>query len=160
MTAVTVRAARPDDVEAMVELIERYRAELERWQPHFWRKAAASASMSRMWFAHLVAAADKATCLVAERDGDIAGFLIATPIPVPPVYAVAGPVWNVDDFCVADPALWNSVGPALWGAISDHGRQAGWSGLICVSPVDDDAKNAMLDTTPLTPKSRWWWQAL
>jgi GNAT superfamily N-acetyltransferase len=155
-----VRPATADDVAAMVELIQEYRDQLARWRPDFWRPADRAAEMSRMWFGHLVATPDKARCFVAEEADAVAGFLIATPIPVPPVYAAPDQAWTVDDFCVAEPAQWPTIGRALWDAVVAHGRAEGWGQLICVSPVRDEAKNAMLDGTALTPTSRWWSQTL
>lgn len=158
MTAV--RPATAADVPAMVALVQAYREQLERWRPDFWRIAEQAGDMSRMWFGHLVVTPEKARCWVAEEDGEVQGFLIATPIPVPPVYRSRGPAWAVDDFCVADPSLWTSAGRALWNAAVAHGRADGWGQLICVSPVADDAKNAMLSGTELAPTSRWWSQTL
>jgi hypothetical protein len=157
---IAVRPATADDVAAMVEMIGAYREQLEQWRPDFWRRAERAAEMSRMWFGHLVASPDKARAFVAEEQGSVVGFLIASPIPVPPVYAAPGPAWTVDDFCVAVPGLWATAGRSLWDAIMAQGREEGWGQLICVSPVADDAKNAMLEGTGLAPTSRWWSQAL
>lgn len=158
MTAV--RPATADDVAAMVGLVQAYRQQLQRWRPDFWRPAERAAEVSRMWLGHLVASPDKARAIVAEQAGAVVGFLIASPVPVPPVYAAPGPAWTVDDFCVAKSELWATAGRALWDAIVVHGRMEGWGQLICVSPVADDAKNAMLSDTELAPTSRWWSQTL
>ena len=111
-----VRKAEATDIEAAVELVERSRRQFQKYQPTFWRKAAKSAAATETFFTKLLAEPDT-VFLVAVEGGQQQGFLIARKFPNPPVFDPGGDTWLVDDFCVAEPHFWLSVGEAL--------RQAG-----------------------------------
>src|ERR1700733_5493248 len=98
MTA-TIRDGRVDDMPAIAAMAEARRVRYQDYEPLFWKKAAMSHEMGRMFLTHLIGLSDT-LCLIAEQDGVVVGFLIATPARVPPVFE-PGPTAMIDDFCVA-----------------------------------------------------------
>lgn len=150
-----IREATLDDVPAMVDLLERRRAVYETYQPVFWKKAAASAEMSRAFLPFVMGKAET-VALAAEHQGDLLGFLIATSTPAPPVYDVPGATYTVDDFAVAGPDLWATTGRALLERLETIGRERGWAQVIVVSALRDLEKSAMLESGGLTIASTWW----
>lgn len=150
-----IRDATPDDIAAMVALIEAARRRLEEWQPHFWRKAEASAAMSQGWFGVLLGNADVIK-LVSDTQGTIDGFLIAMLQDAPPVYAPGGKTCMIDDFTVAEDALWTSVGRNLLRTALARATDKGATQTMVVAPNAHAAKKAMLAEEGLSVASTWW----
>lgn len=149
-----VRIADADDVEACVQLAEARRALYETFEPRFWRRAANSAEMSRLWFAHLFGK-DDVLALVADRGGEISGFLIAQPTPSPPVYDPGGRTVLIDDF-VVEPGLWMDVGAQLLNEARQRLRSAGFAQIVVVGAHQDQDKTRLLEATDLSLASTWW----
>src|SRR4051812_31067252 len=108
--AVMVRPARFRDVPQLVALIERKRDEYQTLAPLFWKKAEKSAQSTRRYY-HFLIVTRRATILVAEENGQVAGFLTAARARVPPVFD-PGPTIFVDEFYVTSPERWRDIGPA------------------------------------------------
>jgi GNAT superfamily N-acetyltransferase len=142
----------------MVALVETQRVQLERLQPLFWRKAPGSAATSRAWFGHLLQQPET-VAFVAEGDGRLQGVIFARRTPAPPVYA-PGETWTTDDFCVAEPAFWATVGRALLDTVAAHGRSAGWAQLIVVGVAGFPEQAAMLADAGIRVASTWGSMAL
>lgn len=151
---IFIRPARFGDIEQLVELIELRRDEYEVIAPLFWKKAKNSAQASRRYYKFLLLFR-RATILVADEDGTVAGFLIAMRARVPPVFD-PGPTTFVDDFYVASPDRWDDVGSALFGRLREIASDRGWSQLIVVSGTADSPKNAFLKSVGLSETSSWW----
>lgn len=152
---MTIREANQDDLAAMVALIEAHRAQLEQWQPRFWKRADGSAEMTRQWFGHLIAQ-DANLGLVHETDGTIDGFLIATIVPAPPVYDPGGLTCLIDDFALASDDLWPTVGDALVQRASAWSKEKGASQTVIIAPLAHDEKIAFVKTRQMTPSASWW----
>ena len=150
-----VRKALEDDVAACVDLVEARREQYERYEPRFWKKAAGSARMSRMWFAHLFAQTDN-VALVAEEAGRIVGFIVATNYPAPPVFDPGGRNALIDDFLVIADDRWADVGAALFAACREALKELGFAQLVVVGAAKDAAKTAFLKATDLSLASTWW----
>jgi predicted N-acetyltransferase YhbS len=155
MAAMQVRTATAEDVAACVELIEARRLTYEQFQPRFWKKAANSADMSRLWFAHLFAKADT-VALVAVEGAAIVGFIIGANFPPPPVVELAGKNALIDDFAVASESRWADVGPALLTACKARLKALGYVQIVVVGARQDAPKTAFLDAADLSLASTWW----
>lgn len=156
---MVIRSAYRGDVEACVQMIEARRRLYETFEPRFWRKAEHSAAMSTAFFGHLAIDAG-ALFLVSDSDGQIDGFLIAMPVQNPPVYAPGGPTAQIDDFCVADPALFPTVGAALLDEARARSKARGITQLVVVCAARDEARTAFLRGQSLSLTTTWWTTAL
>ena len=94
--------------------------------------------------------------MVAESDAELLGFAHALPKRVPPVYDPGTRAALVDDFCVAQPALYDTVGAALLDALGAILREDGRGLLIVSSACGDEPKAALLRRYGLTATSQWW----
>lgn len=152
---VVVRTARQRDVAAMVALIGRRRSAYAAREPVFWRVAAGAVRRTTLFY-RLLLLRRSTIALVAERGDGVAGFVIATRTRPPPVYDPGGPTMTIDDFAVADPASWATVGVALLTEVRRIGRAARWRQLILICGVADEAKAAILTDSGLHPVTTWW----
>jgi ribosomal protein S18 acetylase RimI-like enzyme len=140
----------------MVSLAGRQRKLQEQLEPRFWRRSPGAAGWTRRYFRFLLVTR-RATLLVAEDQGEVAGMLIARRVGAPPVYDPGGASLMIDDFCVLSPASWPSVGAALLEAAIQGSSAAQ---VIIVAPVRDAAKSQWLASAGLTPVSSWWTRPL
>jgi hypothetical protein len=140
-----IRKAKSDDVARMVEMAALKRAEYEAYSPVFWRPAAQAMESQRVFFEKLVVDADW-ICLVHDAEGLVDGFLIARVVTAPPVYDPGGKVCIIDDFTVANPSLWSTVGAQLRDAAEQHAAEADAVLSVTVCGQRDAAKRkALLD---------------
>ncbi|MDO9473315.1 MAG: GNAT family N-acetyltransferase [Caulobacter sp.] len=156
---MAIRSADPGDVEACVGMIEARRRLYETFEPRFWRKTDHSAAMSTAFFGHLATDAG-ALFLVSDSDGQIDGFLIAMPVQNPPVYAPGGPTAQIDDFCVADPSRFSTVGAALLDEARKRLKARGFTQLVVVCAARDEARTAFLESQRLSLTTTWWTTSL
>ncbi len=154
-----IRTAEADDVEGMVALSEQYRQQLERYQPVFWRKAADSAAAQTSFFLALLQRPN-VIAIVHRAVTGLAGFLVATLVEAPPVYAPGGLTCVVDDFCVAEELHWPLTGAALLNEATRRAREQGAVQVVVVCPHRDQAKLALLAAEGLTVASEWHTRAL
>jgi ribosomal protein S18 acetylase RimI-like enzyme len=154
-----VRKAAASDIEAAVGLSERTRRQYQKYQPVFWRKAADSVESSRKFFTRLLSEADT-YFLVSTEGQQVLGFLIARKIATPPVHAPGGDTWLVDDFCVAEPHLWLSIGEALLSHASTLVHEHGAAQIVVTCGDRDLPKAEMLRRSDLTIASSWWTKPL
>jgi ribosomal protein S18 acetylase RimI-like enzyme len=151
---INVREATRDDLDAAVSMIEMRRLAYQRLEPIFWKKADNSASISKSYFERLLSRPE-VMFLLAEVAGEITGFLIAQPVPTPPVYD-AGPTAVIDDYCVADPSMWADAGMALLDEACKRLNERGIRQIVVVCGSGDTEKSAFLAMRKLSPASIWW----
>jgi len=157
--AVTIRAATGQDLEAILVLADARRREYAAYQPVFWRLAADAIAQQRPHLAALID--DEAVItLVAVTDQEVVGFAVGTLVPAPPVYDPGGPTCLVDDFTVADPNDWPTVGAHLLRAVGRHAAQRGAAQIVVITAHLDQPKRAMLTASGLSTASEWWVGAL
>jgi hypothetical protein len=154
-----VRKAETADIKAAVELSERSRRQFQKYQPTFWRKAANSAAASETLFTKLLTEPDT-FFLVAVEGSRLEGFLIARKFPNPPVFDPGGDTWLIDDFSVAEPHLWLSIGEGLLSHVSTLIHEHGGVQIVVVSADRDLAKTEMLRRSDLSIASNWWTKPL
>jgi GNAT superfamily N-acetyltransferase len=152
---VEVRSAVSGDVDVVVRLAAARRTQYETYQPVLWRPAADAAARQRPYLAALID--DPAVIsLVAVTDRGVAGFAIATLAAAPPVYDPGGLTCLVDDFSVADPRDWPTVGVALLRAVSRAAQDRGAAQVVVVTAQQDEAKRAVLAASGLSVASEGW----
>ena len=154
-----VRKAEPRDIRPAVELVERSRRQFQKYQPPFWHKAANSAASADAFFTKLLTEPDT-LFLVAVEGSRYQGFLIARKFVNPPVFDPGGDTWLIDDFCVAEPHLWLSIGEALLSHATTLIHEHGGVQVVVVSADRDLAKTELLRRSDLTIASNWWTKPL
>ena len=154
-----VRKALESDIEAAVGLAERTRRQYQKFQPTFWRKAPDSVAKTRALFTKLIAEPG-VYFLVAVEGRQQLGFLIATKFPAPPVNAAGGDIYLVDDFCVAEPHHWLTIGEALLSHATTLLHEHGVTQIVVVCGDRDLPKTEMLRRSDLTIASNCWTKAL
>ena len=98
----------------------------------FWRVAHDDQAKQAPFFLEQRLHNNDAITLVAEDAGVVIGFVMALIQHAPPVYDSGGPVCSIDDYTVAAPALWPTVGADLLHAAT---RQAQDRGAVLVIEV-------------------------
>jgi GNAT superfamily N-acetyltransferase len=151
---MNVRRATAADIPRIVAISEVKRVEYEGYSPVFWRKAPDSSSKQELFFQRLLTGAD-VIALVAETEATLLGFVIGVVTTAPPVYNPGGPVCIVDDFTVANPTEWDSVGAALLAAVEQEAKARGAVLSVVVCAQRDQAKRAMLREAELIVVSEW-----
>lgn len=157
MTAI--RIATLTDIPALVELSEQFRTTLEQLQPHMWRKSADSRAAQTSHFEKLLTENTNVIALVHEAPA-ITGFVIASLVAAQPVYDPGGLTCLIDDFCVAQPNLWKTVGAALMQTVTNMARSHGAVQVVVICPHLDKAKRAMLRSHKLSIASEWFTREL
>jgi GNAT superfamily N-acetyltransferase len=155
----TILPATPDHVDAMVALSEAKRTLYAAYQPTFWRKAPDSAAVQTPYFHTLLARASIVAFVAqagAQQGAPIVGFVIASIVPAPAVYDPGGLTCMIDDFCVAEPAQWATVGRALLTAATAAARARGATQTVVVAGAQDAPKRAALIAAGLTVASEWY----
>jgi ribosomal protein S18 acetylase RimI-like enzyme len=157
--AHTIRQAQPDDVPALVALSEERRRRYEQFQPLFWRKAEDSAERHAPFLEQLLRD-EQTIALVAERDGAVEGFVIATLVPAPPVYAPGGPTCSIDDYWVAGGVDWDVIGEQLLDEATRRAQERGAVQAVVVCGYLDQPKRAMLVGAGYVVASEWYVKSL
>ena len=136
--AIVIRPARPDDAETAAAFADVKRAEYARYSPVFWRPAA-DARAKHQPFLRFCIQSDQFAAFAAETDAEtgraVVGVALANRHGAPaPFRADPEPTWFVDDFFVADSALWPTAGLALLKEIQRSPARAGPRGWSWWSP--------------------------
>jgi len=138
-----IRTAKETDIPRMVAIAETKHVEYEGYSPLFWRKAPDSSPKQAVFFQRLLTSPE-VLALVAEEGDTLLGFIISALTLPPPVYNPGGPVCIVDNFAVANPQDWDSVGAELLAAVERAAKVRGAVLSVIVCPQRDEAKRAML----------------
>lgn len=158
--AIVIRPARPDDAEAAAAFAEVKRAEYARYSPVFWRPAA-DARAKHQPFLRFCIQSDQFVAFTAEaaaESGDaVVGVALANRQGAPaPFRADPEPTWFVDDFFVADSALWPTAGMALLESIQQAASANGAARVIVVVAQRDAPKRALLRSAGYALAAAWW----
>jgi GNAT superfamily N-acetyltransferase len=149
-----IRAARPDDVSAMVDLSEQKRIQYEPYNPTFHRKAPDSWEKQTPFFESLLTR-ERIIALVHEQDGRIDGFVIAALVDAPPVYDPGGLTCLIDDFMLARPDDWATIGLALLREANARAKPRGAVQTVVVCGPQDEPKRAMLAAAGFDVVTEW-----
>jgi GNAT superfamily N-acetyltransferase len=148
MTAAAVRDCTAADLPAVVDILEHKRDLLATFEPRLWKRAAGTRASTLSYFSGLLASGEQ-VFLLADDGGRIRGFVLAAPMRVPPVFD-AGPTAMIDDFEVASPELWPTVGAALLAAARQRLAQRGIVQFMCIGAQRDSHKLQMLTAAGLS----------
>lgn len=151
----SIRLATAADVPAMVRLSDRKRTEYQSYQPVFWRRAPDANERQAPFFEHLLTR-ENVIALVHQSGGATDGFLVATMVNSPPVYAPGGLTCTIDDYCVADSAAWETVGGNLLAEAVRRARERGAIQIVVVCGHLDEPKRVLLRQSGLSIASEWW----
>ena len=149
-----IRDAESSDVESMVRLSETFRKSLSTYSPIFWRMAEDSFKNQTSFFSSLLSL-EGTIVIVAERDSELAGFIIGRLQEAPPVYDPGGPVFLIDDFCIDADAEWRTVAPQLLEAVEQRARALGAVLSVVICPRRGAAKRRFLDDLGFEATSAW-----
>lgn len=155
-SAFVVRVARPDDADAAADFAATKRAEYEEYSPIFWRRAADGRAKHQPFLRQCIES-DDYSAFAAERGDAIVGVILASRRGAPPPFhADREQTWFVDDFYVAEPELWESVGRALLDAAAAEAGASGAERLVVVGAQRDLPKRSFLLTAQCALEAAWW----
>ena len=138
----------------MLEAMDERRRLYEAYQPTFWRRSPKASDAQATFFRTLIST-DNAIVLVAEDASIFRGFVIATLIDSPPVYAPGGKTCVIDDFAVTQND-WDETGRALLGEADRLARAAGAVQGVVVCAHLDEAKRNFLRSEGFSIASEWF----
>jgi hypothetical protein len=151
---IGVRLAESFDIPRIVELQEQRRLQYQEYQPTLWRKAEESADEDRAYLENAITDAT-VLVLVHDRDATVDGAIVGVLSHLSPMYNPGGPVCVVDDFVVASPELWNTVGVKLLNAMAREAHKRGAAHLTVSCGYQDRLKRTMLALHGCTIASAW-----
>lgn len=131
------------------------RSQYQEYSPLFWRPADGAREAQLTFFERLVAD-EGYICLVHQADDEVNGFLIATVVSSPPVYDPGGMVCMIDDFVVAEPSLWATIGEALRAEAELRAEKHGAVLSVTVCGQADGAKRSALVESGSHVASEWY----
>jgi len=155
VATTVIRPAGTGDLNAVLDLAAARREQYATYQPRFWRPAPDAAARQAAYLAGLITDPAVIT-LVALRGTVLVGYAVGQLVEAPPVYDPGGLTCMVDDFTVADPDLWATVGIDLLAAVTVEAIGRGAAQVVVVTAARDDPKRAALGRGGLTPASEWW----
>ncbi len=153
---IVVCHSKIQDVPDMVDLSYQKRRAYEKVQKQFWKCAGPEAEISQAkWFEELITR-DDYIMLTAASGETLAGFIIGKLMPAPEVYNPGGLTFMIDDFCVKQESLWESVGRKLIDEIKKLAEAKGASQILVVSGAHDESKKLCLKSAGLSIASEWY----
>jgi GNAT superfamily N-acetyltransferase len=151
-----IKRANLEDLDRLLGIASAHRTSYAEYQPRFWRPAPDAVDRQRAYFTSILDD-DKTLVLTAtEDDAGLHGFAIGRLVPAPPVYDPGGVSCLVDDFAVADPEEWLTIGPLLLDALRSWAASRDAAQMIVVTAHLDEPKRAALQSRGLTIASEWW----
>ncbi len=150
-----IRSATGADIGAMVILSDQKRSFYEQAQPQFWRQVTDANEKQAKWFEWLLSK-DTHISLVAEVKQQIVGFIIGELKSAPKVYDPGGFTLMIDDFCVENLELWDSVGGHLLQELQQQAKQKGAIQTLVVCGQHDKPKKHFLKNSGLSIVSEWY----
>jgi GNAT superfamily N-acetyltransferase len=150
----TIRRAVDTDIPDMVAIAAAKRIEYQGYSPVFWRKAPDASSRQEHYFQALLHDPNL-IALIAAGEETLAGFVIGALTTAPPIYNSGGPVCLIDDFAVADPTHWPTIGAALFEAMQREAKGRGAVLIVVVCAQRDEAKRTLLRAVGLSVASEW-----
>ncbi len=139
----------------MIELSLQKRLDYEKSQSRFWKKAEGSEEKQKLWFSELLKKEDH-ILLIAESGKQLVGFIIGELRKAPEVYDPGGVTLVIDDFCIASPSCWNSIGSPLFLELEKQGKEKGAVQTITVCGAHDSGKRLFLEKMGCTVYSHWY----
>ncbi|HET9110360.1 MAG TPA: hypothetical protein VFN78_06015 [Ktedonobacterales bacterium] len=155
-SVVVVRAAREDDADITACLAATKRAEYEVYSPVFWRRAADDRGR-HLPFLRSCLRDPMYLSFTAESGGEPLGIILGKRGAAPPPFQRdPEPTCFVDDFFVARPSLWASVGGALLAEVAEAAHAQGAARVIVVTAQRDIPKRTFLLDEGYSLAAAWW----
>ncbi|MDP1974619.1 MAG: GNAT family N-acetyltransferase [Alphaproteobacteria bacterium] len=142
-------------IDAMVLLSDGKRQSYEKAQPQFWKRADNANEIQSEYFHTLLNQPDH-ILLVTEINNEIKGFVIGKLLSAPEVYNPGGLTLMIDDFCVAEPCLWQSIGVSLLSELKKQAKPKNASQILFVCGHHDEPKKTFLEKMNLSIASNWY----
>ena len=155
LSPTIIRLATTADVVSMVSLSDQKRRAYEKVHPRFWRRAEKANEAQSQWFKELLSQ-EGHILLVAEVSDQIVGFIIGELKRAPAVYDPGGLTLMIDDFCVKDQELWETVGKQLLLDLQHQAKQRGVVQTLVVCGHHDESKRRFLKRYGLDVVSEWY----
>jgi GNAT superfamily N-acetyltransferase len=150
-----VRKAVSHDVRSIAALVENKRTEYRQYHTRFWREATDAPGRFLPALENLLQD-DRVIVLVMVQEGKVNGVIIGALQQAPAIYDPGGLTCVVDDFFVAAPALWNSVGMALLYALTREARSRGAVQVAITCARKDMRKRSMLVAHKYDVTAEWF----
>lgn len=145
-----------EDIPKMVDLSRLKRLAYEKVHPTFWKSSGAQGDQAQKeWFEVLLKKSNYILLKAQNRNG-IQGFIIGQLMEAPSVYDPGGLTLMVDDFCVAEPRLWDTIGHALLQRMREIAKSLGAVQVIVACGSHDDPKKAVLKGVGYSPATEWY----
>ncbi len=147
----SVQKATLTDIPEMVILSDQKRKAYEKEQPQFWKRSNNANAEQITWFTELLKKEDYLLFVAKDQTGQVQGFVIAQWVKVPEVYN-PGTTLMIDDFCVKEPSVWQSIGGALLSKLKEFKAEQ----VIIVCGYHDQPKSTFLEKSGLYAASKWY----
>lgn len=136
--------ANKEDVAEMALLSSRKRKQYEKYQPQFHKEAEGAMELQTVFLKDSLEKDNIIALVSADKGQKIEGFIIGAIVHAPPVYNPGGKVCFVDDFMVADPSLWATVGKNLLDRVVEQSKEKGavLANIVC-GPLDAPKKEML-----------------
>jgi GNAT superfamily N-acetyltransferase len=151
-----IQRATLGDLEGLLRIADARRQTYAEYQSRLWRPAPDAVDRQRSYVTSLLDDEETLVLAAIGDDAGLRGFAIGRLVPAPPVYDPGGASCVVDDFAVADPGEWPTIGPLLLDALRDWAASRGAAQMIVVTAHLDQPKRAVLRSRDLTLASEWW----
>ena len=138
-----IRPLTAADVPRVLEIGELKRRQYAAYSPVFWRVSSLPRETFAPYMQSQITDAQN-VALAHERNGRIDGFVLVNARGI------------IDDYTVAAPDLWPTVGAALLQAAGDAARQHGLKSLLVICGHGDTPKRTMLAAEGLTLETDWY----
>ncbi len=155
VTMIGVRAAQPFDAQRILDLLEQRRLLYQEYRPGLWRKQWGAHALHRAELERRLRDGAHSIALVHDQGGTIGGFIIGTLEPGSEPDA-PGLTCLVDDFVVAAPDLWKTVGVELINSLAREAKARGAVRTVVICDHLDRLKRTMLALSGYAAASEWY----
>lgn len=138
-----IRRLTAADVPRVLELGEQKRREYEAYSPVFWHMSRTPRETFTPYMKSQVEDAQN-IALAHEQDSKVDGFVLVNGRG------------TIDDYTVAAPKLWPTVGAELLDAAGKEAQMHGLKSLLVICGAGDIPKRTMLAAQGLTPATDWY----
>jgi GNAT superfamily N-acetyltransferase len=157
MATAKIEAAVPGDALDAAMLASVKRTEYAEYSPVFWRVAENAREIHEPFLARCIADRELFTSLAARSDDRLAGIAITAHKVFPPPFSKdPEPSWLTDDFFVATPDQWLTVGAHLLRETERQAKAGEAKRLIVLTARADEPKRQMLESAGYSRGASWW----
>jgi hypothetical protein len=153
---IDIIPATKSDIDAMVQLSLQKRLDYEKHRHVFWKYGGEKGDLEQAaWFKELLER-DDYILLKATEGPILKGFIIGQLVQAPSVYNPGGLTLTIDDFCVAESSLWQTVGKNLLHEIRERAFTKGAVQVIIACGAHDQLKRNLLKGMNYSVTTEWF----